>query len=84
MSNTWRLEIEARLFVFSVLGEMKQSGQLAQAIADQPRLIADLLHRHPLERWHEQGLITQDQVRSWITQALALLIAESECGDSLI
>jgi hypothetical protein len=73
MSHTSRIEIEARLFVFTCLGEMKQSGQLVQAVADHPQLLADLLHLYPLERWHEQGLITREQLAGWVAQALTLL-----------
>jgi hypothetical protein len=74
MSHTSRIEIEARLFVFTCLGEMKQSGQLVQAAANQPQLLADLLHLFPLERWHEQGLISEEQLAAWIEQALVLLL----------
>ncbi len=74
MSLASRIEIEARLFVFMCLGEMKQAGQLVQAAADRPRLLADLLHLYPLERWHEQRLISEDQVTGWVEQALALLL----------
>jgi hypothetical protein len=74
MSQAPRIEIEARLFIFTCLGEMKQAGQLVQAAADRPRLLADLLHLFPLERWHEQRLISEDQVTGWIEQALAFLL----------
>jgi hypothetical protein len=47
MSQAPRIEIEARLFIFTCLGEMKQAGQLVQAAADRPRLMADLLHLYP-------------------------------------
>ena len=53
MSHTPRIEIEARLFIFTYLGEMKRSGQLGRVLADRPRLLANLLHLYPLERWHE-------------------------------
>lgn len=74
MSHASRIEIEARLFIFTCLGEMKQSGQLVQAAADRPQLLADLLHLYPLERWYEQGFISEDQLAAWIGQALALLM----------
>lgn len=77
MSNVSRLEIEARLFVFTILGEMKQEGQLTDATADQQRLLVDLLRMFPLERWHEQCLITEEQLVEWIAQAL-ILLAPSE------
>ncbi len=79
MSRTPRVEIEARLFIFTHLGEMKRSGHLPQAAADRPRLLADLLRLYPLERWHEQRLISEEQVAGWIAQALDLLMSmESE------
>ena len=74
MSQAIRIEIEARLFILTCLGEMKQEGQLVRAAADRPRLLADLLRLYPLERWHEQCLISEDQVVGWIAQALALLL----------
>ena len=74
MSHTSRIEIEARLFIFRCLAEMKQSGQLGRVLANRPRLLADLLHLYPLERWHEQGLITENQLTDWVEQALALLM----------
>jgi hypothetical protein len=80
MSKAPRVEIEARLFVLSVLGEMKQAGELAQHLVDQTGLRRDLLRLYPLERWHEQGLITEEQVAKWVAQALALLTAQ-EGGD---
>lgn len=74
MSHAPRIEIEARLFVFTYLGEMQQSGQLVQAAADRPQLLADLMRLYPLERWHEQHLINEDQLTGWVEQALALLL----------
>ena len=74
MSHASRIEIEARLFVFTYLGEMQQAGQLIQAAADQPQLLVGLLHLYPLERWHEQGLISEDQLTCWVAQTLALLM----------
>ncbi|HEX6477543.1 MAG TPA: hypothetical protein VF043_01770 [Ktedonobacteraceae bacterium] len=74
MSQVIRIEIEARLFIFTCLGDMKQADQLVRAVADRPRLLADLLRLYPLERWHEQRLISEDQVAGWIAQALALLL----------
>jgi hypothetical protein len=53
---------------------MQQAGQLVQAAADQPQLLAGLLHLYPLERWHEQGLISEDQLTGWVAQALTLLM----------
>ena len=76
MSNAPRIEIEARLFVFTILGEMKQEGQLARAAADRKRLVVDLLRMYPLERWYEQGLITEEQLVGWIAQALTLLLTD--------
>lgn len=73
MSKAPRVEIEARFFVLTCLGRMKQTGQLTMMAADQPRLCADLLARYPLERWHELGLITEEQMSAWIQQALLLL-----------
>jgi hypothetical protein len=73
MSKAPRVEIEARLFVLSYLGERKQAGQLDPDLADRTDLRSDLLRLFPLERWHEQGLITEEQLDRWITQALALL-----------
>lgn len=70
MGGTTRLEIEARLFVFTYLGGMRREGQLTQAAANQPQLLADLLGMFPLERWHAQGLISEQQVAGWIAQAL--------------
>jgi hypothetical protein len=49
MSRAPRSEIEVRLFVFTSLGEMKQSGQLIQAVVDCPRLLAGLLHLWSIE-----------------------------------
>lgn len=80
MSHASRIEIEARLFVFTCLGEMKQPGQLVQAAADRPQLVADLLHLYPLERWHEQGFISEEQLAAWIGQALALLLPTDTHG----
>lgn len=80
MSHAPRIEIEARLFVFTCLGEMKQVGQLVQAATDRLRLLADLLRLYLLERWHEQDLITEDQVAGWIAQALALLLPAEGYG----
>jgi len=77
MSKAPRVEIEARLFVLSYLGERKQAGQLEQDLADRAALRSDLLCLFPLERWHEQGLITEEQLDGWITQALALLSDEA-------
>lgn len=75
MSKAPRVEIEARFFVLTSLGQMKQAGQLATMAADQPRLCANLLARYPLERWYELGLITEEQMSAWIQQALLLLAA---------
>lgn len=74
MSQAISIEIEARLFIFNCPGEMKQADQLVRAAADRPRLLADLLRLYPLERWHEQRLISEDQVAIWIAQTLALLL----------
>ena len=79
MSQSSRTQIEARLFVFTCLGGMKQAGQLVQAAADRPRLVADLLRLHPLERWHEQRLISEEQVTGWTEQALTLLLPTEGC-----
>ena len=76
MSNASRIEIEARLFVFSILSEMRRENQLARAAADRPRLVENLLRMYPLERWHEQGLITEEQLVGWIAQALTLLLPD--------
>ena len=73
MSTVSSIEIEARLFVFTILGEMKPEGQLTEATTDQQRRLEDLLRMFPLERWHEQGLITEEQLVEWIAQALILL-----------
>ena len=59
MSNVSKREIETRLFVFTILGEMMQEGQLTEATAADQRLLRDLLRMFPLERWHEQGLSTR-------------------------
>lgn len=74
MSPTPRVEIEARFFILTYVGKKKQSGQLP----DQERLREDLLRVFPLERWHEQGAITKQQVTEWIAQALALLTSQGE------
>ena len=78
MRSVSRIEIEARLFVFTILGEMRREGQLARAAADQPRLLVDLLRMYPLERWHEQGLISEEQLVGWIARALDLLTSADE------
>ena len=78
MSNTPRIEIEARLFVFTILGEMKQEGNLARVAADLRQLMLELLTMYPLERWHEQGLITEEQLIGWIAQALILLLPDED------
>ncbi|HLI05783.1 MAG TPA: hypothetical protein VKV40_04375 [Ktedonobacteraceae bacterium] len=78
MSDTWRLQVESRMFVLSVLGEMKQTGKLDLAQADQAQLLTDLLSLYPLERWYGQGFITREQVAAWIAQALALLASTDE------
>jgi len=62
--------------VFTILGEMKQEGLLARAAADWQQLVVDLLHMYPLERWHEQGFITEEQLVRWIAQALTLLLPD--------
>jgi hypothetical protein len=69
-------EIEARLFVFTILGEMRQEGRLAQAAVNRQGLVVDLLRMYPLERWHEQGFITEEQLVKWIAQALTLLLPD--------
>lgn len=74
MSAGSRVEIEARLFVLTYLGDRKQSG----ALPDQERLQTELFRLFPLERWLEQGMITEQQVAVWITQALALLTSQEE------
>ncbi len=61
---------------------MKQSGQLLQAAADRPRLLAELLRLYPLERWHEQRLISEEQVVGWVAQALELLMLARDHGTS--
>ena len=78
MSDTWRLHVEARMFVLSVLGEMKQTGRLDLAQIDQVQLLTDLLSLYPLERWHGQGFITGEQVAVWIAQALTLLASTDQ------
>ena len=82
MSHTPRIEIEARLFIFTYLGEMKRSGQLGRVLADRPRLLANLLHLYPLKRWYEQRLISEDQLTGWVEQALALLMPTEGEGTS--
>lgn len=74
MSPVSRVEIEARLFLLTSLGDRKQFGSLP----DQRSLQTELLRLFPLERWHEQGMITEQQVTEWIAQALALLISQQE------
>jgi hypothetical protein len=74
MSHAARTESEAHLFIFRWPGEMKQLRRLIQKAADWPRLLADLLRRYALERWHEQRLITEGQVAGWIAPSLALLL----------
>ena len=39
MRSVSRIEIEARLFVFTILGEMRQEGQLARAAAELRRAL---------------------------------------------
>ena len=58
MSRAPRIEIEVRLFVFTSLGEMKQSGQLIQAVADWPRLLAGLLHLWSIEACAQTQRVT--------------------------
>lgn len=80
MNDFPRVMIEARLFILTHLGGMKQAGQLTPDTMDLTKLQADLSRLYPLESWHERGLITDEQLTGWIIQALALL---SEPGNDL-
>jgi hypothetical protein len=74
MSSASRVEIEARLFILTYLGDRTQSEDLP----DQKSFQDELLRMFPLERWLEQGMITEQQVMVWIAQALALLTSQQE------
>ena len=68
-----RIEIEARFFLFTSLGALVHSDQFCLETINQEQLVSDLLARYPLERWHTMQLLTTEQVRTWLEQALILL-----------
>jgi hypothetical protein len=68
-----RIEIEARFFLFTSLGALVHSEQFCPETVNQEQMVSDLLAHYPLERWYEMQLLTREQVRTWLEQALALL-----------
>jgi hypothetical protein len=74
-----RVEIEARLFVFTYLGGLVHTGRWHET-GDREQMLEELLATYPLERWHEMLLITKDQVETWIGEALAIIVPSD--GDS--
>lgn len=77
-----RIEIEARFFLFTSLGALIHSGQFCPETINQEQMVSDLLTRYPLERWYEMQLLTREQVRIWLEQALVILTSGlDDCND---
>ncbi|QBD76498.1 hypothetical protein EPA93_10945 [Ktedonosporobacter rubrisoli] len=68
-----RREIEVRFFLLTSLGALVHSGQFCLETFNREQLLSDLLAHYPLERWYEMQLLTREQVRTWLDEALALL-----------
>lgn len=75
-----RIEIEARFFVFTSLGALVHSDQFCLDTLNREQLVAELLARYPLERWHTMHLLTTEQVRTWLEQALVLLTSDPDAS----
>lgn len=71
-----RIEIEARFFLFTSLGALVHSERFCPESFNQEQLLSDLLARYPLERWYEMQVLSREQVRMWLEQALLILISE--------
>jgi hypothetical protein len=79
-----RIEIEARFFLFTSLGALVHSEQFCPETMNQEQLVSDLLAHYPLERWYEMRLLTREQVRTWLEEALVLLTSgPGDAGDLL-
>ncbi|GHO50909.1 hypothetical protein [Ktedonospora formicarum] len=73
-----RIEIEARFFLFTFLGALVHSEQITTATINREHMVTDLLARYPLERWYEMQILTKEQVRAWLEQALVLLTIDQD------
>jgi hypothetical protein len=77
-----RIEIEARFFLFISLGALVHSDQFCPETINQEQMVSDLLTSYPLERWYEMQLLTKEQVRIWLEQALVILTSgPDDCSD---
>jgi hypothetical protein len=71
-----RIEIEARFFLFTSLGALVHSEQFCPETINREQMVSDLLAHYPLERWYKMHLLTREQVRTWLEQALVLLTTD--------
>jgi hypothetical protein len=71
-----RREIEARFFLFTSLGALVHSEQFCPETLNREQLVSNLLAHYPLERWYEMHLLTREQVRTWLEEALVLLTSD--------